>query len=93
MSNLPAPQTNPNSTGVSIELPQGVEPSLNELFERNPLDWSDSDLSLVIQHMRKAREIFHKEDTAAKSAGRRVNAKGALAKGSPAQLDLSSLGL
>lgn len=85
--------TTPNSsaTGATVELPQGVDPSLNEMFERNPLDWNDSQLNLVIQHMRETRKIFHAEDTAAKKSGRRVNAAAAL--GGVKKLSLTDLGL
>lgn len=84
--------TTPTSeTGATVELPQGVEPSLNELFERNPLEWDDSQYNLVIQHMREARKIFHAEDTAAKKSGRRVNAAAAL--GGVKKLSLADLGL
>lgn len=90
-TNSPAPA--PSETGATIQLPAGVEPNLNELFDRNPLEWSDDDLNKVILHMRKAREIFHKEDTTAKAAGRLTNAKKALTTGGASSLTLSDLGL
>ena len=82
-----------SSTGAAVQMPEGLEPSLNELFDRNPLDWGEDDLNRVILHMRKAREIFHTEDTKAKSAGRRTNAKKALSSGGSSNLNLSDLGL
>lgn len=81
------------TTGASVQMPEGIEPNLNELFSRNPLEWSEDDLNKVLLHMRKAREIFHKEDTTAKAAGRRPNAKKALATGGASSLTLSDLGL
>lgn len=83
-----APAT--STTGVAIELPD-IEPTLDELFNRNPLGWSDADLHQVVLHMRRGREIFNKEDTAAKTAGRRVNVKKAV--GEAKNLTLESLGL
>lgn len=84
---------NPSATGASIDLPQ-IEPTLDELFNRNPLEWDDSDLHQVILHMRRGREIFHKEDTAAKKTGRRVNVKKANKDASEAlKLTLDDLGL
>lgn len=50
----------PSETGAVVQLPEGIEPSLDELFNRNPLEWNDADLDKVILHMRKSRHLFKK---------------------------------
>lgn len=81
-----------SSTGVAVQMPEGIQPNLNELFSRNPLSWTEEDLTTVVAHMRQARAIFAKEDKKAKTEGRRVNAKKVLSTPS-ASLNLEDLGL
>lgn len=50
----------PAETGATLQFPEGVEPNINELFNRNPLDWSDDDLEQVVLHFQKSRELFLK---------------------------------
>lgn len=83
-----------SETGVTVDLPEGIEPSLNELFNRDPLrSWRKEDRVKVIQHLRKTREIFAKEDKQAKAAGKKPQAKKAIASGGTKNLTLSDLGL
>ena len=32
--------------------------TISELFRRDPLDWSDSDIDRMIEHLREARKTF-----------------------------------
>jgi len=83
-----------SQTGVSVDLPPGIDPSLNELFNRDPLNsWSKADRILVIQHLRETRKIFAREDQVAKSSGKRANAKKAIATKGTKNLSLTDLGL
>ena len=83
-----------SETGVTVDLPDGIEPSLNELFERDPLtSWSAADRIKVIQHLRETRKIFAKEEAQAKAKGKRTNAKAAIASGGNKNLTLDDLGL
>lgn len=82
-----------SETGVSVDIPEDLEPSLNELFNRNPLAWSKADREAAIAHLRKTREIFAKEEKQAKTSGRRTNAKKAIKSKGNANLTLGDLGL
>lgn len=83
-----------SETGVKIDLPEGLEPSLDELFNRDPLkSWSKEDRIKVIQHLRETRKIFMKEETQARSKSKRVDAKKAIATGGAKNLTLKDLGL
>jgi hypothetical protein len=89
-----AQQPPESETGVQVDLPDGIDPSLNELFDRDPLhSWSPADRIRVIQHLRETRKIFAKEDSQAKAKGKRANAKAAIASGGNKNLTLSDLGL
>lgn len=80
-------------TGVEVDLPEGTDPTLNELFNRDPLAWTDADRDLAIKHLRQTREIFAKEDSQARSKGTRANAKKAIASKGTKNLTLGDLGL
>lgn len=63
-------QNSPTLPEVSVEMT--AEPSsINELFARDPLSWTDADLDRMIQHYRKARINWitdEKKEKAAKPA-------------------------
>lgn len=49
-----------------------VEPqSLNDLFEKDPLDLSEQDIELIVAAYRKHRAAWAKEEKDAKAQGRR----------------------
>ena len=91
------PAQHPAETGASIQFPEGVEPNINELFNRNPLEWSDDDLEQVVLHMRESRRLFKKGQDSAKASGsdkRKTSAAGRKALSKPASaLSLKDLGL
>ena len=60
----------PAETGATVQLPEGIEPTLDELFNRDPLQWGDADLEKVILHMRESRRLFQKAQTEAKKSGK-----------------------
>jgi len=80
-------------TGVEVDLPEGLDPTLNELFNRDPLEWESKDRAVVIAHLRETREIFAKEDKQAKTKGKPANAKAAIKSGGTKNLTLDDLGL
>ncbi len=83
-----------SETGVTVDLPEGIDDSLNEIFSRDPLhSWSAEDRIRVIQHLRETRKIFAREDQVAKNKGKRANAKGAIKSGGNKNLTLDDLGL
>lgn len=87
----PAPES--GETGVTVDLPEHLDASLNELFNRNPLKWTSADRDQAIQHLRKSREIFAKEEAQAKTKGRKTNAKKALMTKGASNITLGDLGL
>lgn len=93
----PAAEQHPTETGASVQFPEGVEPNINELFDRNPLDWNDADLEKVVLHMRESRRLFQKGQESAKAAGadkRKTSAAGRKALKKPTSaLSLKDLGL
>ncbi|WP_417436454.1 hypothetical protein [Idiomarina abyssalis] len=83
-----------STTGVKVDLPEGIDPTLNELFSRDPLhSWSKADRIRVIQHLRETRKIFAREDSVAKTKGKRANAKKAIATKGTGNISLGDLGL
>jgi hypothetical protein len=60
--------------------------SLNELFERDPLSLSDSDVESIVQQLRVARSKWAEEEAQKKSAGKK-------SKPADANLSLDDLGL
>lgn len=87
----------PTETGATIQFPEGVEPNINELFNRNPLEWKDSDLDQVVAHMRESRRLFLKGQETAKREGadkRKTSSAGRKALKTPSSsLSLDDLGL
>jgi hypothetical protein len=57
---------------------------LQALFDRDPLSLSRQDLNSIIEELRKQRKNFVEAESEAKTAGRRVNAKKAIAGGAKA---------
>ena len=78
-------------TKDQLETLGGVPPSLTDLFGRNPLSLTRIELNSIVEELRAQRKNFTVAEVEAKTAGRRVNAKKAIAKGSGSVPDLKSL--
>lgn len=67
--------------------------SLDELYYRDPLDLTDSDLDKLVKELREKRTLFVKEDKEARAQGRQRRSK--IYKDAPkrGQLSLDNLGL
>ncbi len=67
--------------------------SLDELYYKDPLDLTDSDLDKIVEDLRAKRALFVREDKEAKVQGRRRRPK--TYKNAPKQgeLSLDSLGI
>jgi len=81
----------PLGTPAQMEALGQVPPSLQSLFGRDPLGLTRIELNAIVAELRQQRQNFVAADTEAKTAGRRVNAKKAIAKGKGAVVDLSTL--
>jgi hypothetical protein len=68
-----------------------IPPSLQGLFDRDPLKLTREDLNAIVAELRQQRQNFVSADSEAKTAGRRVNAKKAIAKGKDAVPDMEEL--
>jgi hypothetical protein len=84
-------QEAPLGTEVQLDALGGVPPSLQSLFGRDPLSLTRIELNSIVAELRQQRQNFVAADSEAKTAGRRVNAKKAIAKGKGAVPDLASL--
>lgn len=69
----------------------GIPPDLASLFNRDPLSLTRPELNSIVEILRAQRKNFLSAETEAKTAGRRVNAKAAIKKGSGAVIDLNTL--
>jgi hypothetical protein len=78
-------------TPVQMEALGQVPPSLQSLFGRDPLSLTRIELNSIVAELRQQRQNFVAADSEAKTAGRRVNAKKAIAKGKSAVPDLAAL--
>lgn len=78
-------------TPVQMEALGQIPPSLQGLFGRDPLSLTRLELNSIVAELRQQRQNFVAADSEAKTAGRRVNAKKAIAKGKGAVPDLASL--
>ena len=67
-----------------------VPPSLEALFDRDPLSLTRPELNLIIAELRAQRSRFVTAEIEAKTQGRRVNAKKAV-KGEPQSASLNAL--
>lgn len=56
----------------------GIPPSLQSLFDRDPLSLTRPELNAVVEELRAQRKNFVGAETEAKNLGRRVNAKKAI---------------
>ena len=54
------------------EGPLATETTLNDLFNRNPLELDDSDIDFICRKMKKAYATFKEEEGKAKATGRRA---------------------
>lgn len=68
-----------------------IPPSLQSLFGRDPLSLTRIEINSIVAELRTQRQNFVAADSEAKTAGRRVNAKKAIAKGKGAVPDIASL--
>ena len=68
MSSAPT-SPNPTSTPSDSETPlAGTNPdSISELFARDPLAWTEADVTRMIEHFRKARLTFDQSPPKAKA--------------------------
>jgi len=46
--------------------------SLDDLFSREPKDWTPEEVASMVQHLRAARKSWAEEEKTAKSSGRSV---------------------
>ena len=67
--------------------------SLDELYYRDPLDLTDSDLDKLVEDLRAKRLLFVKEEKEARAQGRRRRPKVYKDVPKQGQLSLDSLGL
>ena len=81
----------PLGTSAQMEALGGVPPSLQSLFNRDPLSLTRVELNSIVSELRQQRQNFVAADSEAKTAGRRVNAKKAIAKGVAAVPNLSAM--
>lgn len=49
------------------------EPSLNELFNKDPITLTEIDLSRIVAHYRKAREVWAAEEASSRTKNKRSN--------------------
>lgn len=68
-----------------------IPPSLEVLFNRNPLSLTRLEINSIVAELRQQRQNFVAADSEAKTAGRRVNAKKAINKGRDAVPNFASL--
>lgn len=90
-----------NSSSLPLDLPAAdqaqlealgnIPPSLERLFNRDPLTLTRIELNSIVAELRQQRQNFVAADSEAKTAGRRVNAKKAIAKGKGAVPDLADI--
>jgi hypothetical protein len=81
----------PEADQSQLEALGSIPPSLERLFNRNPLSLTRLELNSIVSELRQQRQNFVAADSEAKTAGRRVNAKKAIAKGKSAVPDLSEM--
>lgn len=67
--------------------------SLDELFNADPLELTDEDLDTLVAEYRANRELWAKEEAAAKTQGRARRPKEYKQKIPKGQLSLSDIGL
>ena len=68
-----------------------IPPSLARLFNRDPLSLTRIEINSIVAELRQQRQNFVAADSEAKTAGRRVNAKKAIAQGKGAVPNLKDL--
>lgn len=83
--------TFPPADESQLEALGSIPPSLERLFNRDPLTLTRIEINSIVSELRQQRQNFVAADSEAKTAGRRVNAKKAIAKGKGAVPDLTDL--
>lgn len=86
-----APLDLPEADQSQLEALGNIPPSLERLFNRDPLSLTRIEINSIVSELRQQRQNFVAADNEARTAGRRVNAKKAIAKGKGAVPDLSAL--
>lgn len=69
-----------------------IPPTLQDLFDRDPLSLNDRDIEVIILHLRQERTSFLNEERDAKDAKRRPNYKKA-AKENATKLNVDEIDL
>lgn len=80
----------PNNT-IASPLPEADPISLDELFDRDPLELTKANIEQIIQSFRAQRLTWEQEEKAAAKTGRKPSTK--ISKEAAAKLTLSSLDL
>ena len=69
----------------------GIPPDLQSLFDRDPLSLTQPEINGIVSVLRAQRKNFTQAESEAKNAGRRVNAKKAIAAPKEASASLKML--
>lgn len=71
-----SPTLPPSGIEATSPLAEAKPESLDELFSRDPLSLSDSDVDQIVDSLRAHRRLWAQEEKSSKKAGTRTNSVG-----------------